>query len=214
MDGNAGALDLEVVDVSSVNGDIGALNDEGVDVIGGNDGVGSLDRQGVEVAHQVESRTLILDRVAAGDLPALALVEDVLPRRIGDRGVLRIVARIGAVILVVTLVGLVSAVAIVAGGAVGRRGALAEAVEPASAFSVWEAEDEAESPEPEPLTDIEQAPSDRARARAAVPARAVLGRCMEVPLGNRRGVCTEITLPARCLGPVAGLSQDCDPGRD
>ena len=35
-----------------------------------------------------------------------------------------------------------------------------------------------ESPEPEPLTDKEQAPRVRDRARAAVPARTILGRRM------------------------------------
>jgi len=122
VDGDIGALDLEVVDVSSIDGDVGTLNDESVDVIGGNGGVGPLDRQGVEVAGQVESRTLVLDRVAAGDILALALVEDVLPCRIGDRGVLRIVALIGAVILVVALVGLVSLISAVAiAGGMGRK---------------------------------------------------------------------------------------------
>ena len=53
--------------------------------------------------------------------------------------------------------------------------------------SAWVAADEAESPEPEPLTEKEQAPRLTDRARAAVPARTILGRRMMGPLRNHVG---------------------------
>ena len=85
----------------------------------------------------------------------------------------------------------------------------AAAPEPASVCWAWEAAGEAVPPESEPLTDSEQAPRDRVRARAAVPARAVLEmrRCVPlgIQLGSLCGAHTTGCVARPCRRVVAGL---------
>ena len=100
VDGDARALDVEVVDVAGVDGDVGALDGEGVDVLRGDLDVRALDRQRVEVTHQVESAAGTLNDIVTGDLGALTGALDVLPGGVRDGGVVAVLV----VILVAVLV--------------------------------------------------------------------------------------------------------------